>query len=123
MSIIICGIVYPLNSKSIEVSFGSTVNNLYTSALVNGKQKLIPCPNWDWTIVETQCLKDGYILNKYMISFNCLPRCGKYPGDKPDIGGYEYISNITSEKPWGDWNGIPLKGIDIDAPENFREQP
>ncbi len=73
-SIIIGGIVYPLNQNA--ASFGSTVSGLHTSALVNGKQAWIPCPNWDWTIVEAKCLKDGYILNQYMISPNCLPRCG-----------------------------------------------
>jgi hypothetical protein len=88
---------------------GDKYSNLSTMATINGEIKWIKCPEWDWSIVEAQCLKDGTgTINRYMIAWNCLPKCGKYEGDRPDIGAWEYFPGITEEKPWGDWNGIPL---------------
>ena len=58
------------------------------------------CPEWDESLLPEEC--------RGTKSFNCLPRCGKYPGDRPDIGAYEWFPNITEEKPWGDWDGVPL---------------
>ena len=74
------------------------------------------CPEWDHSLLPEKCRNTR--------SFNCLPTCGKYPGDRPDIGAYEWFPGITAEKPWGDWNGIPLdytptfqkpKGMKIDG--------
>lgn len=41
-------------------------------------------------------------------SFNRLPRTGKYPGDKPDIGSWEWFPGVTCENPQGNWTGVPL---------------
>lgn len=98
------------NAIPLGVPTGSMdLSSLSTMVTTNGVTKWIKCPEWDWSIVEAQCLKDGTgTINRYMISWNCLPRCGKYEGDRPDIGAWEYFPGITEEKPWGDWNGIPL---------------
>ena len=58
------------------------------------------CPQWDESLLPPEC--------RGTTSINCLPRCGKYPGDRPDIGAYEWFPGITKDKPWGDWNGVPL---------------
>ena len=83
-------------------SRGSTMINL------NGEIKFIPCPVWDWDGIIADCAKDGMYPNDYMISFNCVPRCGKWSGDRPDIGAFEYVPGQTSEKPWGDYKGWPM---------------
>lgn len=88
---------------------------LFTLVRINDKPTWIKCPTWDWSLVEKTCADAGMTLNRYMISFNCLPKCGKYEGDRPDIGAYEYFPGITSDKPWGDWNGIPLSMEDGDS--------
>jgi hypothetical protein len=95
----------------------SHLENLHTSGLVDGKQKWIKCPDWDWSLILAECK------SKYMIAFNCLPKCGKFPGDKPDIGAWEYFPGITAEKPWGDWNGVPsnYKPGAVGVPKNFRK--
>ena len=59
------------------------------------------CPEFDHSLLPEKCRNTS--------SFNCLPRCGKYPGDRPDIGAYEWFPGITKEKPWGDWDGVPLE--------------
>lgn len=82
----------------------------------NGKPKVLKCPEWDWSLIPEECR------NKYMISINCLPRCGKDLDDKPDIGAWEYWPGITCEKPWGDWDGIPThqKPVKPQPPQNFK---
>ena len=42
------------------------------------------------------------------LSYNGLPRCGKYPGDAPDIGAWEWFPGVTAENPKGFWTGVPL---------------
>jgi len=101
-------------AKDNAIPLGVPTGNLDLSSLStmvtkNGVSEWVKCPEWDWSIVEAQCLKDGTgTINRYMIAWNCLPKCGKYEGDRPDIGAWEYFPGITAEKPWGDWNGIPL---------------
>ena len=86
--------------------------NLHTSASVDGKQAWIKCPNWDWNLIPPECRRPG---------FNCIPVCGKFQGDKTDIGAYQYFPGITSEKPWGEWDGIPLPySILVDPVQNFK---
>jgi hypothetical protein len=103
-----------------SVSYGedySHLENSHAPGRVDGKPGWIKCPNWDWSLIPDECK------SKFMISINCLPKCGKYPGDRPDIGAWEYFPGITAEKPWGDWNGIPLNhkpGV-IGVPRNFRK--
>jgi hypothetical protein len=80
----------------------SHLENLHTSALVDGKQEWIECPDWDWSLISPECK------SRYMIGFNCLPQCGKYAGDQPDIGAMPWFPGQTSERPWGDWTGVPL---------------
>ena len=63
----------------------SHLETLSTMANRDGKQVFIKCPDWDWSLIPNECK------SKFMISFNCLPRCGKYPDDKPDIGAFEYF--------------------------------
>ena len=84
----------------------------------NGKPKWIKCPDWDWNLIPSECK------TPHMIAINCLPKCGKYLGDKPDIGAWEDYPGITCQKPWGDWNGIPDLGKPnlIKPPKNFRLQ-
>lgn len=72
---------------------------LSTLATVDGKPTWIPCPKWDWSKVPAECRRPA---------FNCVPTCGKWPGDRIDIGAYEYVPGITPEKPWGIWAGEPL---------------
>jgi len=43
-----------------------------------------------------------------MLSFNGLPRTGKYPGDTPDIGAWEWFPGVDCEHPLGTWTGVPL---------------
>lgn len=43
------------------------------------------------------------------LSYNGLPRNGKYPGDLPDIGAWEWFPGVTCDNSSGDWNGIPLQ--------------
>jgi hypothetical protein len=59
----------------------------------------VECPEWDWSLVPPECRRPA---------FNCVPTCGKWPGDKTDIGAYEYVPGITSQKPWGIWEGVPF---------------
>lgn len=87
----------------------------------NGKPKWLKCPNWDWSLIPDECKTPN------MISVNCLPRCGKYIDDKPDIGAWEHYKGITCQKPWGDWDGIPddenpikPETGKIEPPMNFR---
>jgi len=75
------------------------VDNLRTFTVINGEIKLIPCPTWDWSLVPEECRR---------AAMNCIPICGKYPGDKPDIGAMEWFPGQTGEKPWGDWTGVPV---------------
>ncbi len=73
----------------------------------------VNCPAWDWSLVPVECRFPG---------FNCVPSCGKWPGDKWDIGAMQYIPGQTSQKPWGDWKGIPFKSApgEMAPVENFR---
>lgn len=100
--------VFNVQAQAQEFDF----TNLHTSALVDGKQEWIKCPQWDWTLLPSECRRPG---------FNCIPVCGKYQGDKVDIGAYQYFTGITSEQPWGDWDGIPLSySILVDPVQNFK---
>ena len=45
-------------------------------------------PPWAWDIVGT-------------------PRCGKYPGDKPDIGAWEWLPNALATN--GVWCGLQVQ--------------
>jgi len=90
------------------------VDNLSTITTINGETQITPCPTWDWSLVPEECR---------VPAFNCLPRCGKYPGDKPDIGAMEWFTGITNEKPWGDWTGIPLTDMAPNAPEALTATP
>lgn len=108
--IIVLSLVTICNVQAQEFDF----TNLHTSASVDGKQAWIKCPNWDWDLVPIECRMPG---------FNCIPVCGKYQGDKVDIGAYQYFTGITSEKPWGDWDGIPLPySILIDPVQNLKRK-
>ena len=91
---------------AMDYSYLSTM----VTKTINGKQVIqwVKCPAWDWSIVEAACLADGMELNQYIIAFNCLPKCGKWKGDRPDIGAFEWIEGITNEKPWGIWTGVPI---------------
>jgi len=42
------------------------------------------------------------------LSYNGLPRTGKYPGDQPDIGAWEWFPEVDCENPLGNWTGTPL---------------
>jgi len=97
-------------AKSMDYSRLSTM----ITTVVDGVRQIkwVKCPEWDWSIVEAACLADGMELNEYMISWNCLPRCGKWKGDKPDIGAWEWIEGITEEKPWGIWTGVPIDQLE-----------
>ena len=77
-------------------------DNLQTFATVNGKLEIIKCPSWDWSLIPKECR------NIFMVDSNCLPKCGKYEGDEPDIGK-EWFEGQTHEQPWGDWDGIPVR--------------
>lgn len=63
-----------------------------------------------------------------MGSYNGLPRTGKYPGDMPDIGAWEWFPGVDCEHPLGDWTGIPLEYnpreilLTPQAPSNLRTQ-
>ena len=87
---------------------GEDLSNLSTIVSIDGEIQFIKCPQWDWTLVPEHCRRPA---------FNCLPICGKYPGDKPDIGAMEWFLGITPEKPWGDWTGVPLTDFPEGAPE------
>jgi len=91
------------------------LSKLSTLATIDGKPTWIDCPEWDWSLVPVECR---------VPAFNCVPICGKWPGDKVDIGAYEYVPNITSEQPWGAWKGIPFKSApgEVTAPEGFRRR-
>lgn len=55
------------------------------------------------------CIDAGIeVSDPVMNSYNGLPRTGKYPGDKPDIGAWEWFPGVDCEHPLGDWIGIPL---------------
>jgi len=97
-------------AKSMDYSHLSTM----VTKTVDGVRQIkwVKCPEWDWSLAEAACLADGMELNEYMIAFNCIPRCGKWKGDKPDIGAWEWIEGITAEQPWGIWTGVPLDQID-----------
>jgi hypothetical protein len=88
---------------------------LSTLATVDGKPTWIECPKWDWSLVPPECRRPA---------FNCVPVCGKWPGDTPDIGAYEYVPGSTSEKPWGIWNGVPLDYVpaEMEPPKGFRRK-
>jgi hypothetical protein len=76
----------------------------------------IKCPVWDWELVPPECR---------VPAFNCVPICGKWPGDNVDIGAYEYVPGITSERPWGVWEGVPFNyvpGERVQKPENLRRR-
>lgn len=78
-------------------------NNLSTMGRkADGTQGWIKCPVWDWNLVPPECR---------VPAFNCVPRCGKWPGDKWDIGAYEYVPGMTGEKPWGNWKGVPFSYV------------
>jgi hypothetical protein len=87
-----------------------------TLATVDGKSTWIKCPAWDWDLVPAECRFPG---------FNCVPTCGKWPGDKMDIGAMQYIPGQTSQKPWGDWAGVPFKSApgEMAPVQNFRIAP
>lgn len=70
-----------------------------TPSHVDGKLTWIDCPKWDWSLLPPECRSYG---------INCVPVCGKWPGDKMDIGAFQYIPGHTNEKPWGIWNGVPF---------------
>jgi hypothetical protein len=63
-----------------------------------------------------------------MSSYNGLPRTGKYPGDMPDIGAWEWFPGVDCEHPLGDWSGVPLDYNPREilptpqAPSNLRTQ-
>jgi hypothetical protein len=76
------------------------------ATLINKEWK--PCPVWDWDGIAGDCARDDITFNRYMIAFNCVPRCGKWSGDRPDIGAFEYVPGQTSERPWGDYDGWPM---------------
>lgn len=82
--------------------------HLSTFAHINGEIKIIPCPVWDWSLVPEECR---------VPAMNCIPICGKYPGDKPDLGAMEWFTGQTNEKPWGNWTGIPLTDMAPSPPE------
>lgn len=86
-------------------SRGSTMTNK------DGAIAFVPCPAWDWDAIAAECAKDGMVPNDYMIAFNCVPKCGKWAGDLPDIGAFEYVPGQTAEKPWGDYNGVPMDAV------------
>lgn len=76
----------------------------------------IKCPTWNWDLVPPECRRPA---------FNCVPICGKWPGDKVDIGAYEYVPGITAEQPWGVWNGVPftyVPGEGVNPPKGFRRR-
>lgn len=87
-----------------------------TMARIDGKPTWIKCPSWNWELVPPECRWPG---------FNCVPSCGKWPGDKMDIGAMQFIPGQTSDKPWGDWKGVPFKSApgEMDPPANFRIPP
>jgi len=60
--------------------------------------KWVRCPVWDWDLIPNKC---------HGRSWNCLPKCGKWEGDEPDIGAWEWIEGITAAQPWGVWTGVP----------------
>ncbi len=63
----------------------------------------IKCPSdWNWLLVPVECRRPAV---------NCVPVCGKWPGDKPDIGAWEYVPGITDEVPWGIWDGVPFSYV------------
>ena len=111
--VIIISSIYNFQSWAADYSH---LKNLHAPGRIDGKPAWIKCPDWDWDLIPAECK------NLYMISVNCLSRCGKFPGDKPDIGAWEYYPGITPEKPWGDWNGIPQqnKHTNINTPKNFK---
>jgi hypothetical protein len=81
-------------------SKGSTMVTRMESG--NMVTKWVRCPVWDWDLIPYECK------GRFMLSWNCLPRCGKWEGDKPDIGAWEWIDGITAAQPWGIWEGIPF---------------
>lgn len=99
MRILIGSLLIVLLAASI--AYGQDYSHLSTFVFKDGEIKRMPCPQWDWNLVPPECRQ---------AAMNCLPRCGKYPGDRTDIGAMEWFPGITDEKPWGDWNGVPLTG-------------
>ena len=102
----------------------SFTENLKVMATIDGKITWIDCPDWDWQAIYNECAEDGIELNQYMLSWNCIPRCGKYKDDRPDIGAWEYVSGITNEKPWGDYNGVRMDDPQtLDKINEFKTRP
>jgi len=107
---------YSLQSDSPCIDAGEAIalenvqdlSNLKTFVTVNGVITLIDCPQWNWSLIAEECRRPA---------MNCIPVCDKYPNDKPDIGAMEWFPGQTNEKPWGDWNGIPLTDFPPGAPE------
>lgn len=110
-----------LNICLVSCSHGADTGGIYydhaTMVRKGDENVWVKCPAWDWERVPPECRMPGW---------NCVPVCGKWPGDKVDIGAWQYVPGITSEKPWGDWEGIPFKsapGEGPKAPEKFRIAP
>jgi hypothetical protein len=62
------------------------------------------------------------------LSLNGLPVVGKYPGDKPDIGAWEWFPGVDCSNPKGDWDGVPLnynprEGVPLLPPLDLRVIP
>jgi hypothetical protein len=99
--LVISSIVFSSGAYALDLhSKGSTM----VTEIIDGAHvtRWVRCPVWDWDLIPFECK------NRFMLSWNCLPRCGKWEGDEPDIGAWEWIEGITAETPWGVWTGVPF---------------
>jgi hypothetical protein len=60
----------------------------------------------DSPVIDAGAIIEGFPCET--LSYNGIPICGKYPGDMPDIGAWEWFPGVTAENPKGDWDGTPL---------------
>jgi len=74
---------------------------------------------------ESPCIDAGTRdISDLTTSYNGIPRVGKYPGDEPDIGAWEWFPGVTCENPTGEWTGVPLdynpREVIFVPPKNLR---
>ena len=99
--LVISSIVFSSSVYALDLqSKGSTM----VTRMESGKMvtKWVRCPVWDWDLVPPKCS------GRMSIAWNCIPKCGKWEGDEPDIGAWEWIEGITAAQPWGVWTGVPF---------------